>query len=60
MTTRARLTISAATATALTALCLLPLITTEVPFRQAPTLFERLDRGDPDMLQTVLTFGEDE
>ncbi|TSD89974.1 zinc-binding dehydrogenase [Mycobacterium sp. KBS0706] len=39
---------------------LLPLITAEVPFRQAPTLFERLDRGDPDMLQTVLTFGEDE
>lgn len=39
---------------------LLPLITAEVPFRQAPALFERLDRGDPDTLQTVLTFGDDE
>ncbi|MGK9230961.1 zinc-binding dehydrogenase [Inquilinus limosus] len=39
---------------------LLPLITEEVPFRQAPALFERLDRGDPDALQAVLTFGEDE
>ncbi|WP_026871864.1 zinc-binding dehydrogenase [Inquilinus limosus] len=39
---------------------LLPLITEEVPFRQAPALFERLDRGDPDALQTVLTFGEDQ
>lgn len=41
-------------------LTLLPLITAEVPFRQAPALFERLDRGDPDALQTVLTFGDDE
>ncbi len=39
---------------------LLPLITAEVPFRQAPALFERLDRGDPDTLQTVLTFGDEE
>ncbi|MGK9166311.1 zinc-binding dehydrogenase [Inquilinus limosus] len=38
---------------------LLPLITEEVPFRQAPELFERLDRGDPDTLQTVLTFGDE-
>ncbi|MFE0758801.1 zinc-binding dehydrogenase [Inquilinus sp. NPDC058860] len=41
-------------------LTLLPLITAEVPFRQAPALFERLDRGDPDTLQTVLTFGAEE
>ncbi|MGO1077814.1 zinc-binding dehydrogenase [Inquilinus sp. CA228] len=38
---------------------LLPLVTEEVPFRQARALFERLDRGDPDTLQTVLTFGEE-
>ncbi|MFD0528003.1 hypothetical protein ACFQ1I_14055 [Kitasatospora arboriphila] len=38
MTTRARLTISAATATALTALCLLPLITTHGWFVQAVLL----------------------
>jgi threonine dehydrogenase-like Zn-dependent dehydrogenase len=35
---------------------LLPLITHRVPFADAPALFERLDGGDPDMLQAVLTF----
>lgn len=39
---------------------LLPLITAEVPFGEAPALFERLDRGDPDTLQSVLTFGDKE
>ena len=36
---------------------LLPLITDEVPFEEAPALFARLDAGDPDILQSVLTFG---
>lgn len=37
---------------------LLPLITHEVPFDEAPALFERLDRGDPEILQSVLKFEE--
>ncbi len=36
---------------------LLPLITDTVPFESAPALFERLDRGDPHILQSVLSFG---
>ena len=36
---------------------LLPLITHSVPFPDAPALFARLDAGDPDLLQSVLTFG---
>ena len=36
---------------------LLPLITDEVPFDDAPALFARLDAGDPGILQSVLTFG---
>ncbi|WP_201787991.1 zinc-dependent alcohol dehydrogenase [Devosia insulae] len=36
---------------------LLPLITDTVPFADAPALFERLDRGDPAILQSVLDFG---
>lgn len=36
---------------------LLPLITDMVPFAEAPALFERLDRGDPAILQSVLDFG---
>lgn len=39
------------------ALNLLPLITDTVPFAEAPDLFARLDRGDPAILQSVLTFG---
>jgi threonine dehydrogenase-like Zn-dependent dehydrogenase len=35
---------------------LLPLITDQVPFDQAPALFDRLDRGDPAILQSVLEF----
>ena len=35
---------------------LLPLITDEVTFAEAPALFARLDAGDPDILQSVLTF----
>jgi threonine dehydrogenase-like Zn-dependent dehydrogenase len=35
---------------------LLPLITDEVPFSAAPELFARLDAGDQDILQSVLTF----
>jgi threonine dehydrogenase-like Zn-dependent dehydrogenase len=35
---------------------LLPLITDRVPFDQAPALFDRLDRGDPAVLQSVLEF----
>jgi 2-desacetyl-2-hydroxyethyl bacteriochlorophyllide A dehydrogenase len=35
---------------------LLPLITDMVPFEQAPALFDRLDRGDPATLQSVLHF----
>lgn len=37
---------------------LLPLITHSVPFEDAPALFERLDRGDPAILQSVLSFGD--
>lgn len=36
---------------------LLPLITDTVAFDAAPSLFERLDKGDPDILQSVLDFG---
>jgi 2-desacetyl-2-hydroxyethyl bacteriochlorophyllide A dehydrogenase len=36
---------------------LLPLITHPVAFSEAPALFARLDTGDPDMLQAMLTFG---
>lgn len=36
---------------------LLPLITDTVPFAEAPVLFERLDKGDPAILQSVLDFG---
>jgi threonine dehydrogenase-like Zn-dependent dehydrogenase len=36
---------------------LTPLITHDVPFEQAPQLFERLDQGDPDILQSMLSFG---
>lgn len=35
---------------------LIPLITDMVPFDDAPTLFERLDKGDPSILQSVLSF----
>ncbi|HEY9011939.1 MAG TPA: zinc-binding dehydrogenase [Devosia sp.] len=35
---------------------LLPLITDTVPFAAAPALFDRLDRGDPAILQSVLDF----
>ena len=35
---------------------LTPLITDTVPFDQAPVLFERLDKGDPAILQSVLSF----
>jgi threonine dehydrogenase-like Zn-dependent dehydrogenase len=37
---------------------LLPLITDTVPFAEAPALFERLDKGDVNTLQSVLSFGE--
>ncbi|MCC2690224.1 MAG: oxidoreductase [Rhizobiaceae bacterium] len=36
---------------------LLPLITHTVPFAEAPSLFERLDTGEPGILQSVLDFG---
>jgi 2-desacetyl-2-hydroxyethyl bacteriochlorophyllide A dehydrogenase len=36
---------------------LLPLITHTVPFSQAPALFQRIDAGEPGMLQSMLTFG---
>jgi threonine dehydrogenase-like Zn-dependent dehydrogenase len=36
---------------------LLPLVTDTVPFAQAPALFERLDKGDSAILQSVLDFG---
>jgi threonine dehydrogenase-like Zn-dependent dehydrogenase len=36
---------------------LVPLITDVVPFEEAPALFERLDKGDPAILQAVLEFG---
>jgi threonine dehydrogenase-like Zn-dependent dehydrogenase len=35
---------------------LLPLITHEAPFRDAPALFERLERGEPGVMQAVLRF----
>jgi threonine dehydrogenase-like Zn-dependent dehydrogenase len=35
---------------------LLPLITDLVPFDEAPSLFARLDAGDPTILQSVLSF----
>ena len=35
---------------------LLPLITHEAPFAEAPALFERLDRGEPRLLQAMLAF----
>jgi threonine dehydrogenase-like Zn-dependent dehydrogenase len=35
---------------------LLPLITDTVPFADAPGLFARLDKGDPTILQSVLSF----
>lgn len=35
---------------------LLPLITHEADFRDAPAMFERLDRGEPGLLQAVLRF----
>ena len=35
---------------------LLPLITDTVPFAEAPALFNRLDKGDPAILQSVLDF----
>jgi len=34
----------------------LPLITDTVPFAAAPALFDRLDKGDPAILQSVLDF----
>ena len=37
---------------------LLPLITDTVSFDEAPTLFDRLDKGDATILQSVLDFGE--
>jgi threonine dehydrogenase-like Zn-dependent dehydrogenase len=36
---------------------LTPLITDEVPFDDAPRLFERLDQGDHAILQSMLSFG---
>ena len=36
---------------------LIPLITDQTPFAEAPALFDRLDKGDPHILQSVLTFG---
>lgn len=36
---------------------LVPLITDVMPFEAAPALFERLDAGDPAVLQAVLEFG---
>ena len=38
---------------------LLPLITPQLPFSQAPALFARIDAGEPGMLQSMLTFGPD-
>ena len=35
---------------------LIPLITDSVPFAEAPTLFARLDRGAPGVMQSVLEF----
>ncbi|MEA3002584.1 MAG: hypothetical protein QOH81_1372 [Sphingomonadales bacterium] len=39
------------------ALDLVPLITHEAPFEQAPDLFARLDAGAPGLMQAVLDFG---
>jgi threonine dehydrogenase-like Zn-dependent dehydrogenase len=36
---------------------LLPLITHTAPFDDAPALFDRLDKGEPGLLQAVLEFG---
>ena len=36
---------------------LLPLISHSAPFREAPDLFARLDRGEPGLLQAMLVFG---
>jgi threonine dehydrogenase-like Zn-dependent dehydrogenase len=36
---------------------LTPLITHNVPFQDAPQLFNRLDKGDPEVLQSMLSFG---
>jgi threonine dehydrogenase-like Zn-dependent dehydrogenase len=36
---------------------LLPLISHVVPFAEAPSLFARIDAGEPGILQSVLTFG---
>lgn len=38
-------------------LSLTPLITHTAAFEEAPALFERLDRGEPGLLQAVLDFG---
>lgn len=38
---------------------LIPLITHSIAFLEAPALFSRIDAGDPDMLQAMLTFGAD-
>ena len=38
------------------ALDLLPLITHDAPFADAPALFDRLDKGEPRLLQAMLTF----
>ena len=38
---------------------LVPLITHTVPFEEAPALFARIDKGEPDILQAVLSFGEE-
>ena len=35
---------------------LVPLITDTVAFNEAPALFDRLDKGDPAILQSVLSF----
>jgi threonine dehydrogenase-like Zn-dependent dehydrogenase len=35
---------------------LMPLITHSVPFAEAPDLFARIDAGEPNLLQAVLTF----
>ncbi len=36
---------------------LIPLITDQIPFADAPLLFDKLDKGDPQTLQTMLMFG---
>jgi len=38
---------------------LIPLITHDIQFEEAPKLFERLDQGDPEILQSMLSFGMD-